>query len=35
LSIEQSTTGLADVLEAQAGQGGLQFLDHAGQGIPW
>lgn len=35
LSIEQSTGGLADVIEAQAGRGGLQFLDHAGQTVPW
>lgn len=35
LSVEQSTTGLADVIEAQAGRPGLRFLDHAGQTVPW
>ncbi|HWC21531.1 MAG TPA: SDR family NAD(P)-dependent oxidoreductase [Flexivirga sp.] len=35
LSVEQSTAGLADVIEAQAGRGGLQFLDHSGQTVPW
>lgn len=35
LSVEQSTTGLADVIEAQAGRRGLQFLDYSGQTIPW
>lgn len=35
LSVEQSTSGLADVIEAQAGHPGLQFLDHAGRTVPW
>lgn len=35
LSVEQSTTGLADVIGAQAGRRGLQFLNHSGQAVPW
>ncbi|SDT33688.1 SDR family NAD(P)-dependent oxidoreductase [Microlunatus soli] len=35
LSVEQSTAGLADVIEAQAGRRGLQFLDQAGRTVPW
>ncbi|GAB39503.1 MULTISPECIES: SDR family NAD(P)-dependent oxidoreductase [Gordonia] len=35
LTVEQSTRGVADVLEAQAGAGGLQFLDYRGQTVPW
>lgn len=35
LSVAQSTAGLADVIEAQAGRRGLQFLDHSGQVVPW
>ncbi|MBA8792966.1 NAD(P)-dependent dehydrogenase (short-subunit alcohol dehydrogenase family) [Friedmanniella endophytica] len=35
LSVEESTAGVADVLEAQAGRGGLQFLDHRGATVPW
>jgi NAD(P)-dependent dehydrogenase (short-subunit alcohol dehydrogenase family) len=35
LSVEESTRGVADVIEAQTGKGGLQFLDHTGATIPW
>jgi NAD(P)-dependent dehydrogenase (short-subunit alcohol dehydrogenase family) len=35
LSVQESTTGLADVLASQAGAGGLQFLDHQGRPVPW
>jgi len=35
LSIEESTTGLADVIEAQAGRRGLHFVDYAGRTVPW
>lgn len=35
LTVEESTAGVADVLEAQAGAGGLQFLDYRGQTVPW
>ncbi len=35
LTVEESTRGVADVLEAQAGAGGLQFLDYRGQTVPW
>ena len=35
LSVEQSTAGLANVIEAQAGRRGLQFLDHTGATVPW
>ncbi|MCW2528087.1 MAG: 3-oxoacyl-ACP reductase [Pseudonocardiales bacterium] len=35
LTVEESTRGVADVIEAQAGRGGLQYLDHRGRTIPW
>lgn len=35
LTVEESTRGVADVLESQAGAGGLQFLDYRGQSVPW
>jgi NAD(P)-dependent dehydrogenase (short-subunit alcohol dehydrogenase family) len=35
LTVEQSTTGLADVIEGQAGARGLAFLDYTGRTIPW
>ena len=35
LSVEESTRGVADVIEAQTGVGGLQFLDHRGATVPW
>lgn len=35
LSVEESTRGVVDVLEAHAGQGGLRFLDHRGDTVPW
>lgn len=35
LSVEESTTGLIDTVERHAGDGGLQFLDYAGQVVPW
>ncbi len=35
LTVDESTRGVADVLEAQAGAGGLQFLDYLGQTVPW
>jgi hypothetical protein len=35
IDVETSVTGLADVLEAQAGAGGHQFLNYTGDVIPW
>ena len=35
LSVQESTTGVADVIEARAGTPGLQYLDYRGQTLPW
>jgi NAD(P)-dependent dehydrogenase (short-subunit alcohol dehydrogenase family) len=35
LTIGQSVPGVVDTIEAQAGQGGLQFLDYQGQTVRW
>jgi len=35
LTIEQSIPGVVDTIEAQGGQGGLQFLSYQGQPVPW
>jgi NAD(P)-dependent dehydrogenase (short-subunit alcohol dehydrogenase family) len=35
LTVEQSTRGVAEVIEAQAGTGSLQYLDHRGATVPW
>ncbi|MCW2867370.1 MAG: 3-oxoacyl-ACP reductase [Marmoricola sp.] len=35
LTVEQSTRGVADVIEAHAGRGGLHYVDHRGQTVPW
>jgi NAD(P)-dependent dehydrogenase (short-subunit alcohol dehydrogenase family) len=35
LSVEQSTSGVADVIEAQTGKSGLHFLDYRGATVPW
>jgi NAD(P)-dependent dehydrogenase (short-subunit alcohol dehydrogenase family) len=35
LTIDQSIPGVAGTIEAQAGQGGLQFLDYQGQAVRW
>lgn len=35
LTVEESTRGVVDVIEAQAGKRGLQYLDHRGATIPW
>jgi NAD(P)-dependent dehydrogenase (short-subunit alcohol dehydrogenase family) len=35
LTIGQSIPGVADTIEAQAGHGGLQYLDYRGQTVPW
>lgn len=35
LSVEESTTGLADVIEAYAGRGGLHYVDHRGDVVAW
>jgi NAD(P)-dependent dehydrogenase (short-subunit alcohol dehydrogenase family) len=35
LTVGQSIPGVADTIEAQAGQGGLQYLNYQGQTIPW
>lgn len=35
LSIEESIPRLVATMEAQAGKGGLQFLDHTGAVVPW
>ena len=35
LTVAESTRGVADVIEARAGTGGLQFLDYRGDTVPW
>jgi NAD(P)-dependent dehydrogenase (short-subunit alcohol dehydrogenase family) len=35
LTIGQSIPGVVDTIEAQAGQGGLQYLDYQGKTVPW
>ena len=35
LTIGQSIPGVVDTIEAQAGQGGLQYLDYQGQTVRW
>ena len=35
LTIDQSIPGVADTIEAQAGQGGLHYLDYRGQTVRW
>lgn len=35
LTVEQSTRGVADVIEAQTGKGGLHYLDYQGATVPW
>lgn len=35
LDVEQSTRGVADVIESWTGKGGLHFLDHRGETVPW
>jgi NAD(P)-dependent dehydrogenase (short-subunit alcohol dehydrogenase family) len=35
LTIGQSIPGVADTIEAQAGRGGLQYLDYRSQTVPW
>jgi NAD(P)-dependent dehydrogenase (short-subunit alcohol dehydrogenase family) len=35
LTVEESTRGVADVLEARAGTGGLHYLDYQGVTVPW
>jgi NAD(P)-dependent dehydrogenase (short-subunit alcohol dehydrogenase family) len=35
LAIDQSIPGVVDTIEAQAGQGGLQYLDYRGQTVSW
>ena len=35
LTVAESAHGVADVIERQAGHGGLQFLDYRGQPVPW
>lgn len=35
LSIEESIPNLAEVIAAQAGKAGLQYLDYLGQTVPW
>jgi NAD(P)-dependent dehydrogenase (short-subunit alcohol dehydrogenase family) len=35
LTIGQSIPGVVDTIEAQAGQGGLQYLDYKGQTVRW
>ena len=35
LTVEQSTGGVADVIEAQTGARGLQYLDYQGKNVPW
>jgi NAD(P)-dependent dehydrogenase (short-subunit alcohol dehydrogenase family) len=35
LSVEDSIPKLVDVIEAQAGKGGLHYLDYLGRTVPW
>ncbi|MHA3701285.1 SDR family NAD(P)-dependent oxidoreductase [Jatrophihabitans sp. YIM 134969] len=35
LSVEESSRGVVSTIEANAGHGGLQFLDHRGATVPW
>ena len=35
LTVDQSIPGVADTIEAQAGRGGLQYLDYRGQTVAW
>jgi NAD(P)-dependent dehydrogenase (short-subunit alcohol dehydrogenase family) len=35
LSVEASTRGVIDVIEANAGRGGLRYLDHEGVTVAW
>lgn len=35
LTVEQSTSGVADVIESRARAGGLHYLDHQGRTVPW
>jgi NAD(P)-dependent dehydrogenase (short-subunit alcohol dehydrogenase family) len=35
LTIDQSIPGVVDTIEAQAGHGGLQYLDYRGQTVRW
>ncbi len=35
LTIGQSIRGVIDTIEAQAGKGGLQYLDYEGHTVPW
>ena len=35
LTIDQSIPGVVDTIEAQAGRGGLQYLDYQGNTVPW
>jgi NAD(P)-dependent dehydrogenase (short-subunit alcohol dehydrogenase family) len=35
LSIEESIPSLANTMDAQAGKGGLQYLDYLGRKVPW
>jgi NAD(P)-dependent dehydrogenase (short-subunit alcohol dehydrogenase family) len=35
LTVDVSTKGVADVIEAQDGKGGLQYLDYQGATVPW
>jgi NAD(P)-dependent dehydrogenase (short-subunit alcohol dehydrogenase family) len=35
LSIEESIPSLASTIDAQAGKGGLQYLDYLGRQVPW
>ena len=35
LTIDQAIPGVADTIEAQAGRGGLQYLDYRGQTVAW
>jgi NAD(P)-dependent dehydrogenase (short-subunit alcohol dehydrogenase family) len=35
LTVEDSIPKLADVIEAQQGKGGLQYLDYLGRQVPW
>ena len=35
LTVEQSSRGVAEVVEAHAGTGGLHYLDYQGEVVPW
>jgi NAD(P)-dependent dehydrogenase (short-subunit alcohol dehydrogenase family) len=35
LSVDESVSGVVDTITAHQGEGGLQFVDHRNQTVPW